>query len=102
KRVSPGDVVATVGSVSVTLAEVDDKALQQQADSFGEMKLSQALYEARRGALDEIVGNMLIDQEAKSRGTDRAKLEAQEINAKVAPVTDAQVAEWYQGNQARL
>src|SRR3981081_1729040 len=43
KRLAPGDVVATVGPVSITLAEVDDKALQQPAGSFGEVKLAQAL-----------------------------------------------------------
>src|SRR4051794_21740801 len=41
KRVAPGDVVATVGSTSITLAEVDDKALQAPASSFGEVKLVQ-------------------------------------------------------------
>ena len=77
KRLSPGDVVATVGSASITLAELDDKALQQQAGNFGSLKLSQALYEARRGALDEMVGDVLLDQEAKTRGIDRTALAAQ-------------------------
>src|SRR5258705_13547743 len=48
KQVST-DVVATVGSSSVTLAEGDRTALQVPAASFGNMKLSQALYESRRG-----------------------------------------------------
>ncbi len=102
KRLSPGDVVATVGSASITLAELDDKALQQQAGSFGSLKLSQALYEARRGALDEMVGDALLDQEAKTRGMDRTALAAQEIGAKAAPVTEAEIAEWYQANKARV
>ena len=102
KRLSQGDVVATVGSASITLAEVDDKALQQQAGNFGSLKLSQALYEARRGALDEITGNMLLDQEAKALGIDRAALVERDITAKVPPVTEAEIAEWYQANQARV
>ena len=102
QRLSPGDVVATVGSASITLADVDDKALQQQAGNFGNVKLSQALYEARRGALDEMVGNMLLDQEAKAGGTDRAALTGREIDAKVSPVTEAEIVEWYEANKARV
>ena len=38
------DVVATVGATSITLGEVDDKALQQPAGNFGNPKLSMAVY----------------------------------------------------------
>ena len=98
----PNDVVATVGSTSITLAQVDDKALRLPAESFGAGKLFQILYEARRAALDDIIGNLLIDQEAKARGIDRAALVEQEIVAKVSAPTDADVAAWYQANQARV
>ena len=102
KRLAPGDVVATVGPASITLAEIDDKALQQQAGSFGSMKLSQALYEARRGALDEMVGELLLDQEAKTRGIDRTALTEREITPKISPVTEAEIVEWYETNKARI
>ena len=58
-------------ATSITLGQVDEKALEQPAGSFGSMKLSQALYEARRAAADELVGNLLLDQEAKRLGIDR-------------------------------
>lgn len=102
KHVAPTDVVATVGSTTITLAQVDEKALQQPAANFGSLRLSQALYEARRAAIDEIVAATLMDQEAKAKGTDRATLVEQEIGNKVAPVTDVDVANWYQANQARV
>ena len=102
KRLSPGDVVATVGSASITLAELDDKALQQQTNNFGSMKLSQALYEARRGALDEMVGDVLLDQEAKTRGIDRAALTEREVTPKVSQVTEAEIVQWYETNKARI
>ena len=102
KQVAPGDVVATVGTTSITMAQVDDKALQQATSNFGSMKLSQALYEARRMAIDEMVANALMDQEAKTRGIDRATLVEKEIGSKVAPVTDVDVASWYQANQSRV
>ncbi len=97
-----GDIVATVGRISVTLAEVDERALQMPAANFGNLKLSQALFEARRTALDEIIGNALLDQEAKARGVDRATLAEREIASKVAAVTDADVAAWYQANPSRV
>ena len=66
------------------------------------MKLSQALYEARRAAIDDLVDNALIDQDAKARNLDRAKIIEQEVTAKVSRVTDAEVASFFSENQARL
>jgi protein-disulfide isomerase len=98
----PGDVVATVGSVKITLAELDERAMQAPTSSFPQLRLSQAVYEARRSALDTMVGDLLIDQEAKARGIDRSALIEQEITAKAPAVTEADVAAWYQANQARV
>ena len=102
RRQAPAETVATVGAASITLAEVDDKALEQPAANFGSAKLSQALYEARRAALDELIANRLIDEAAKAQGVDRSALIEKEITAKIAPVSDTDVANWYQANQARL
>ena len=102
RRPNPNDVVATVGSTAITLGEVDDKALEQQAGSFGSVKLSQALYEARRLALDDIVANRLMDEEARKAGIDRSALIEREITSKVQPVTEPEIAAWYQANQARV
>ena len=41
RQMAPGDAVATVGSTQVTLAQVDEKAMQQPATSFGNVKLSE-------------------------------------------------------------
>jgi len=99
---SPSDTVATVGSANITLADVDARALERTAGDFGGVRLSQALYDARRGALNTIVGNLLLDAEAKSRGTDRATLEQREITSKVAAPSETEIASWYQANQARV
>src|SRR5436190_1408574 len=101
-RPAQNDVVATVGSSAITLAEVDDKALEQQAGSFGGVKLSQALYEARRLALDDIVATKLLDGAAKAEGIDRPALVEKEITAKIQPVTEPEIAAWYRANQARV
>ena len=99
-RPSQNEVVATVGSTSITLAEVDDKALEQQAPPG--LKLSVALYEARRAALDEIVASKLFDAAAKVQGVERSALIEKEITAKVPAVTDTEIAAWYQSNQNRV
>jgi protein-disulfide isomerase len=102
RKPSAGDVVATVGEVTITLEQVDEKALQEPAGSFGSLKLSQALYEARRNTADEMIGNVLLDQEAKRRGMERAALVEQEITSHASPVTEADVSAWYQSNPQRV
>jgi len=96
------DVVAMVGTTSVTLAEVDAKALQEPVSSFGSAKLVQALYMARRATIEEIVANRLIEQEAKTRGVDRATLIEREVASKAPAPTEAEVLAWYQANSARV
>jgi protein-disulfide isomerase len=102
KQLAPSEVVAKVGPTSITLAEVDDKALQQPTSAFGSMKLSLALYEARRATIEDLVANALMDQEAKARGIDRSTLVEKEIAAKVSNVSDSEIAQWYQANQNRV
>jgi len=102
KQPAPTDVVATVGSTSITLADVDAKALALPASDFASGTLSQALYDARRATLDELVATRLLDDAAKARGIDREALVQADVTNKMAAVTDAEVAAWFQANQARL
>jgi protein-disulfide isomerase len=99
---APSDVVATAGSTSITLAQVDAKALQQSTGNFGGMRLAQALFEARRVAIEELIEDALLQQDAKSRNLAPAKVVEQEITAKVGEPTDAEAELWYQQNQSRL
>jgi protein-disulfide isomerase len=99
---APTEVVATVGSRSITLAEVDEKALQQSTGNFGAMKLSQALYEARRIAIDELIDEALVAEDAKARSLQPDQIIEQEITSKVVAPTNEEVAVWYGQNQARL
>src|SRR5262252_3334577 len=98
----PNDVVATVGNVSITLADVDQKAMQQPANDFGTTKLVLAIYEARRAAIDDVAGDKLVEIEAKARGVATTALIDQEITSKVQTVTDADVTAWYAANSARV
>ena len=99
---APTDVVARVGTTSVLLADVDARALRVPANRFGDLPLAQAVYEARLGALDTIVGEHLLAAEAKVRGLETDALVEQEITAKVTPPTDAEISGWYDANQDRV
>src|SRR5690349_1547506 len=88
RQMSPSEVVATVAGSPITLGDVDATALQQSAADFGGARLVQALYLARRAALDEIVGNRLLDIEARARGIDRPALVQREITDVAGTPTD--------------
>jgi hypothetical protein len=96
------DVVATVGGARITLGEVDARALTAPAANFGNLPLAQALYEARRAVLEDMIGNRLIEADAKARGVEREALVQQEITAKIVTPSDAEVADWYKANQPRV
>lgn len=102
KQPSAGDVVATLGSTSIRLEEVDERALAQSTDDFGGVRLSQALYQARRLAIDTIIRNTLLDQEAQARGIDRQALVEREITTKVIAPTEADVRVWYDTHPERV
>ena len=102
KSQAPTDVVASVGSTTITLAEVDEIALRQSSSQFGSARLGQALYLARRAALEDLVGNRLLDLEAKARGIERAALVEREITSTVTAPTEAEIVAWYQANPAQV
>ncbi len=96
KTQSQSGVVAHVGDQEITLDEVDARARQAN------MKAFQELYEARKDALDELVSDALLEQEARARGTSKDDFEAKEIRSKVAPVEQKDVEAFYNQNRARL
>jgi protein-disulfide isomerase len=99
---APTEVIAVVGPRSITLAEVDEKAMQQPAGNFGGARLSQAIYQARRDAVDELINDALLQQDAAARKLDAATIIEQDITSKVVPPTDEDAAVFYRENRARL
>jgi predicted DsbA family dithiol-disulfide isomerase len=102
RRQTENDVVAVVGSTSITLSQVDDKALEVLTGAVGNIRLSEALYQARRAALDGIIAELLMGEEAKARGIERSALIQQEITSKIQPPADTEIAAWYEANPALL
>ncbi|MBF0193141.1 MAG: DsbA family protein [Magnetococcales bacterium] len=81
--------VATVGSWSLELAEVDKQ-------------LSQKLYELREEKVQEIVINHLLGLEAKANNIAADQVLQKMVLDKIPPLSDADVAEFIKANAARL
>ncbi|HJS57428.1 MAG TPA: thioredoxin domain-containing protein [Vicinamibacteria bacterium] len=92
----PGSVVASVDGAPITFEEMEERAAGRL---YG---LRQEEYDARRGAIEEIVYERLLQAEAKRRGVNVEALEKAEVTDKIAPVTPADIDAAYQGAKARL
>jgi len=93
---SGADIAATVGDKTFTMEQVDELASKNNA------QLYQQLYTARRSALDEMIDDYLIEQEAKSRGIGTSELIAQEVTLKISPVSEDEINAFYEQNKARM
>jgi len=90
------DVVVRIGEQVITLEEIDAKAKETSLQPY------QALYDARRQAVEQIISDRLLDQEAEAKGITRTELLDQEVNQKAVPVTDAEVQAFFDQNQNRM
>lgn len=99
---APTDVVARYGDETLTLGEVDARALSQPTSNFGSMRLADALYEARRTAIDDMINIRLVEREAKAQSVEVGALLEREIGNKVASPTELDVAAWYKANPQRV
>jgi protein-disulfide isomerase len=91
-------VLATVGSVSITETETLELAKQQL---LGQLNPQQR-YDLMANTLQGRVAQVLQELEAAEAGVSVEELVAREVEAKVAPVTDADVDAFYEKNQARI
>lgn len=94
------DVAARVGDRSITVRELDDKwratAAAQHAEAL------QAVYDGRRQALDNIIADMLVGEEAKKKGMSPDAYVESEVSKRVKPVTEADVVTFYQSNTNQM
>jgi hypothetical protein len=93
---SDPNVVARVGDREITLGEVDERALKANMPVF------QQLYDARRQAIEELLAEALLEQEAGRLGITREELEAQEIRSKIPEVTAKDVEDFFNQNRGRI
>jgi len=90
------DAAARVGDRVITNKEVDDRWRSQ--DPAGHTEAAQKLYDGRRGALDAIVGEMLILEAAKAKGMDPKAFEEAELKPRIKTVGESEVVTFYQSN----
>jgi len=94
------DVAARVGDRAITVKELDDRwRTEQPADHA---QAIQKIYDGRKDALDALVAEMLIEQAAKAKGVTPEQYSQAEVARRVKPVTDGQVAAFYQENQSQM
>ena len=63
---TPDAVVAEVGGRKITMKELDDR--WQSMDPAERARVTQLLYQNRRNVLDQMMGDVLIEQAAKTAG----------------------------------
>jgi protein-disulfide isomerase len=92
---NPEDVIAEAGAHKITRAELDKKV----ADSL--VQIRQQEYEIRRQAVDEMMADALVTQEAAARKVSAEDL-MKEVDAKVAEPTKEEIESFYEKNKARV
>ena len=90
------EVVATIGGEPFTARELEEVA---GARLF---QLRTQQYQAQRQILEDEIGRRLLDREAAARKVTVAELLKQEVESKVAPVTEAEQKAFYAQNKARM
>lgn len=89
-------VAATIGDRTITIEEVDRAAASKLA------KVRSDEYEARRTTLDNLIAQQLVEAAAKQANQPVDQWLTAQVEAKVVPPTDAEVAAAYEQNKARL
>jgi hypothetical protein len=92
-------VVAEVSGRKVTLKELDDR--WQALAPADRARAIQLMYQNRRNILDQIIGDLLIEQAAKSADMAVDKYVEQEVAKRKQPVSDADIKQFFEANQER-
>ena len=97
QRPGPADAssspAASVGDRVFTTAEVDARWTADAPSQHAQV--AQALYNARRAALDALIDEYLLDRAARARSLTREAFELEETTRLMRPVTEQEMAEGY-------
>lgn len=89
-------VVATVGSMKITEAQLNEKARPQLA------AIENQVYTVKKRTLDEMIDDYLIDNAAKKAGLSKEAYLKKEVDDKAPAPTEAEMKDFYNKNQARI
>lgn len=96
---NPDQVVAEVNGRSITLKEVDAK--WEEFDASERARVTQLMYQNRRNMLDQVVGDILIENAAKAANLSADVFVAQDAARRAVPVSEAEVAQFFEANRDR-
>ena len=92
-------VVAEVSGRKITLKEVDER---WQANDPGERaRVTQLMYQHRRNVIDQMVGDLVIEEAAKAANLAVPQYLEQQTQKRLLPVTDADILQFYAANKDR-
>lgn len=86
-------VVATVGNRTIRMGDLEQHWKNLDAASFA--RIRQEMYDANRNVLNDLIGEYLIQNEAKKRNLTVDELLTQELPKRTSAVTDQQIQELY-------
>jgi protein-disulfide isomerase len=95
-RSTKSEKLAEVDGTVITRAEIDRSGGKQLQN------LRQQLYQLERQKLSDYIGATLLSREARDRGVSVSTLLEQEVNAKVASVSEEDIRAFYETNKARI
>jgi len=90
------ELAAQIGDYNITLDVLDERARAVDMPAY------QALYDARRQALDVMISDRLLTLEAEEQGITKEVLIDQEVEQKFQPPTTEQVEAFYNQNKASM
>jgi SurA-like protein len=96
---APDTVVAEVGGRKITMKELDDR--WQTTDPGERARVTQLVYQNRRNVLEQMMGEVLIEQAAKSAGMELEAYRKQEIARRLKPVNEEDVQQFFEENKDR-
>ena len=91
--------MAEVGGRKITLQEVDER--WQEMDPGERARVTQLMYQHRRTALEQILGDLLVEQAAKAANMSVQDYVNQELTKRAQPVTEAEIKQFYEANKER-
>lgn len=90
------DVLAVVDGQAITAADIESRIKGKL------LQIHNQLYAVKKQATDALIAERLINQEAEKRGITPQQLMQQEVTAKIKPVSDEDIAQFYDANKARM
>jgi protein-disulfide isomerase len=92
-------VVATVGGQAIRMSDIEQHWQKQDPASFA--RIRQQVYDMNRQVLDDLIGELLLQNEAKKRSVTVEQLLAAETPKRLRPVTEDQIKDLYEQSRER-